>query len=497
MSRDILTRSSAAANHRGRLSNSEPGTPGPAPRRPLSARILAPLAAVERQEVAAVTTAFCLFFCVMSGYFSIRPVRDTVGSMMGRDRLADLWIVVWAVSLAVVPIYGFFVSRFRRSVFLPWTYAFVAASLVFVGISLQEGGPSVPYQLSILGRAFTFDKDVFVGQFFWVFISVLNLFIISVFWSFLLELFRSDQTKRLFGIIAAGGTAGALAGPLFTDFTVETTGNSGVLFIGAGLFTVAIVCQRVLLNIWRVTGTPVAGAVAGGGADPRERPIGGNPLAALSIVARSPYLLGIAMFVVLLATASTFLYFEQLRLVEIAYPEPADRTRVFARLDWIVQSLTIVSQIFLTGRIAARLGLVVLLSMVPIAMIAGFGALAIWNTFPVLAVVFIARRFGEYAFVRPGREMLFGPLDRETKYKAKNLIDVPVYRGADALAAQVQTGVEGAGFGPQTIAVLGVGTAVAWAINGLWVGRRHDRAARGEAATITAPIAARPVTDRA
>jgi AAA family ATP:ADP antiporter len=455
-------------------------TPPPPASLSFSSRVLAPLGRIERHEMPAVAAAFCLFFCVMAGFFSIRPVRDTVGSMMGRERLADLWIVVWIVSLAVIPLYGGLVSRFRRSVFLPWIYAFVVASLIFVGISLRDGQPSV-----------------LVSQFFWVFMSVLNLFIISVFWSFLLELFRSGQTKRLFGVIAAGGTAGALAGPLFTDFTVEMTGNSGVLFVGAGLFTGAIIGQRVLLRIWRGSANPAAPA-AGTPADAREQAIGGNPFAGVWIVARSPYLLGIAMFVVLLSTASTFLYFEQLRLVEIAYPEPGARTRVFARLDWIVQSLTIVSQIFLTGRIAARLGLVVLLSMVPMAMIVGFGALAVWNTFPVLAVVFVARRFGEYAFVRPGREMLFGPLDRETKYKAKNLIDVPVYRGADALSAQVQQGVEGMGFGPQTIAAMGVGTAVLWAINGWWVGRRHDAAA-GVAETSTSPrivspaVPARPI----
>ena len=170
----------------------------------------------------------------MAGYFSVRPVRDTVGSMMGRDELVDLWTVDWIASLAVVPIYGGLVSRFSRSVLLPWTYGFVAASLVFVGFSLRDGEPSV-----------------FVGQFFWVFISVLNLFIISVFWSFVLEVFHSEQARRLFGVIAAGGTAGALAGPLFTDFTVRITGNSGVLFIGAGLFAGAIVCQRVLLTLWK------------------------------------------------------------------------------------------------------------------------------------------------------------------------------------------------------------------------------------------------------
>jgi AAA family ATP:ADP antiporter len=361
-------------------------------------------------------------------------------------------------------------------VFLPWTYAFVVASLIFVGISMRDGQPGV-----------------LVGQFFWVFMSVLNLFIISVFWSFLLELFRSDQTKRLFGVIAAGGTAGALAGPLFTDFTVEMTGTSGVLFIGAGLFTGAIICQRLLLKIWRGTGDPAAPA-ADAPVRGRETAIGGNPLAGVAIVARSPYLLGIALFVVLLSTASTFLYFEQLRLIELAYPEPAARTRVFARLEWIVQSLTIVSQIFLTGRIASKLGLVVLLSIVPVAMIVGYGALAIWNTFPVLAVVFVARRFGEFSFVRPGREMLFGPLDRETKYKAKNFIDVPVYRGADAVAAQLQKGVEGLGFGPQTIALLGIVTAVCWAVNGWWLGRRHDAAALPAASADTLAAAGQPRT---
>lgn len=486
-------------------------TSPPPPRPSLSGRILAPLARIERHEAAAVTAAFCLFFCVMAGYFSIRPVRDTVGSMMGRDRLADLWIVVWVASLAVVPIYGGLVSRFRRSVFLPWTYGFVAASLVFVGLSLREGAPDpfvgqfvdvlnivVRVLNSVLNDVYLslpeVDPDAFVGQFFWVFTSVLNLFIISVFWSFLLELFRSDQAKRLFGVIAAGGTAGALAGPLFTDFTVGMTGNSGVLFIGAGLFCGAIVCQRVLLTLWKRENA--ARAVESGQPDVRDRAIGGNPFAGVSIVARSPYLLAIAMFVVLLATVSTFLYFEQLRLVEMAYPDPASRTRVFARLDWMVQSLTIVSQVFLTGRIASRLGLVVLLSMVPVAMVFGFGVLAVWNTFPVLAVIFVARRFGEYAFVRPGREMLFSPLDRETKYKAKNLIDVPVYRGADALAAQIQVGVGNLGFGPQTIALMGAGTAVLWAIDGWWVGRRHDAAAvasEASAPILPAPLPARPI----
>lgn len=427
-------------------------------------RLLTRVAPIEPRETRVVVAAFCLFFCVLGGYFAVRPVRETIGTILGEERVADLYFATWMASLLVIPAYGFLVARFRRSVLLPSIYGGIAVALASVGLALQTSGGSTA-----------------VGQFFYVFISVLNLFIVSVFWSFLLELLDSGQTKRLFGVIAAGGTAGALLGPLITDLSVSYIGNGGVLFLGATLFVGAIACQRVLIAIWvhERAEEGAAGAAAPRGnpaAAPagRDRPIGGNPFAGITLVARSPYLLGIALFVVLLASVTTFLYFEQLRLVKEAFPDIEQRTRVFARLDWIVQSLTIVSQIFITGRIASRLGLTVLLTIVPVAMVFGFLALAASGTFAMLAVVFVLRRAGEYSFVRPGREMLFGRLDTETKYKAKNLIDVPVYRGADWVAGQVKTGLDGAGFAAAVVAMLGAAIAGAWAVNGWWLGRRHD-----------------------
>ena len=449
----------------------------PSPGTSALGRMLSAVAAIERHELPAVVAAFCLFFCVMGGYFAVRPVRDTVGTLIGRERVADLWIATWMASLVIIPLYGGVVSRFRRGVFLPWTYGAIAVALALVGMAISGDG-NLP-----------------VAQFFYVFISVLNLFIISVFWSFLLELFRSEQTKRLFGVIAAGGTAGALAGPLFTDLTVRTIGNSGVLFLGASLFALAIICQRVLLALWTGGHGPASAEIT----PVRDRVIGGNPFAGVTIVLQSPYLLGVALFVMLLAAVSTFLYFEQLRLVTLAFPDEGARTRVFARMDWIVQSLTIVSQMFLTGRIAARRGVAMLLTMVPVAMVFGFLILAAWNTFAVLACIFVARRFGEYAFVRPGREMLWSPLDKETKYKAKNFVDVPVYRGADALVAQLQQAIGTAGFGPQAIALLGAVTAVVWAVNGAWLGRRHDAAdsaSDGHRDAVIAPAPPRPAGAR-
>jgi ATP:ADP antiporter, AAA family len=425
-------------------------------------RIFSTLTSVERRELPSVIVAFFLFFCVLGGYFAVRPVRETVGTILGRDRVANLYVATWIASLAIVPIYGAIVAKLRRSVFLPLIYGFVAVALAIVGVVLQNHS-----------------KNVAVGQFFYVFISVLSLFLVSVFWSFLVELFDSGQAKRLFPVIAAGGTAGALVGPLFTDLAARSIGNGGILFVGAALFGLAVALQAILIRLWK--SGPEPNRERGEAHQSRDRALGGNPLAGVTLVLRSPYLLGIAAYVALLATANTFLYFEQLRLVASTFADTQTRTSVFARIDWIVQGLTILAQIFITGRIASKLGLVVLLTIIPVAIFFGFVALAIWNTFTVLAIVIVLRRSGEYAFVRPGREMLWTPMTKETKYKAKNFIDVPVYRGADAAVAQLQRAIEGAGFGVQTAALLGALAAVVWAVNGWWLGRRYDSSVKSDA----------------
>jgi AAA family ATP:ADP antiporter len=445
---------------------------GPSDRPTLADRIFATLTSVERREVPSVVVAFFLFFCVLGGYFAVRPVRETVGTILGRDRVANLYVATWIASLAIVPLYGAIVAKFRRSVFLPLIYGFVAFALAIVGGVLQNQS-----------------KNVAVGQFFYVFISVLSLFLVSVFWSFLVELFDSGQAKRLFPVIAAGGTAGALVGPLFTDLAARSIGNGGILFVGAALFALAVALQTILIRLWK-SGPEPNHERGEAQHQSRDRALGGNPLAGITLVLRSPYLLGIAAYVALLATANTFLYFEQLRLVATTFADTQTRTSVFARIDWIVQSLTILAQLFITGRIASRLGLVVLLTIIPVAIFFGFIALAIWNTFMVLAVVIVLRRSGEYAFVRPGREMLWTPMTKETKYKAKNFVDVPVYRGADAAVAQLQRAIEGAGFGVQTLALLGALAAALWAVNGWWLGRRYDSAAQPASKEHATPEAA-------
>ena len=350
-------------------------------------RQLARFVRIEPRETAAVVAAFALFFFVLGSYFAVRPVRETVATLLGRERVADLWLYTALFSIAIVPLYGWLVARVRRSVLLPWVYGAVAVVLAIIGFYIQVD-----------------ENNLQVGTFFYVWISVLNLMLVSVFWSFLLEMFTSEQTKRLFGFIAAGGTLGALVGPLLARLLVDSIGNSGVLYLGTIGFLGAIVCQRVLIGIWnREHASDPTGS---GRRNPDDHGLGGNPFAGISIVLKSPYLLGIAAFVVLLSAINTFIYFEQLRIVSETFADTTRRTEVFATIDFVVQSLTIFSQVFLTGRIASRLGVRTLLTFVPVIMVFGFLLLSMFNVFGMIAALLVMRRWGEYAFIRPGREML-------------------------------------------------------------------------------------------
>src|SRR6187455_123596 len=288
---------------------------------------LARFVRIEPNEKRAVFTAFALMFCVMGGYFAVRPIRETVGTILGEAVTSDTWI---------------------------WTAALAAAGLVF----------SADPQNMVAGRIF------YVG------ISVINLFLISVFWSFLLEFFQSEQTKRLFGFIAAGGTTGALVGPFITDRIVNHVGIQGILFFGAAMFVIAIFCQRALVaEMHRHNMSTAAGAAAVQAARV-TRGVGGNPFAGVAIVFKSPYLIGIALFVIMISTANTILYFEQLRLVKDMFENPEQRAQMFARIDFIVQALTVVSQLLITGRVAQKLGVTALLVILPLLVMTGFLLLA-------------------------------------------------------------------------------------------------------------------------
>jgi AAA family ATP:ADP antiporter len=409
-------------------------------------RLLGRVAKVEPQESRAATAAFLLLFCVLGGYFAIRPVRETIGTVIGRDATRDLWMWTAIFALAIVPFYGWLVSRIRRSVLLPGIYGGTALIIFGYAVAFQSEA-----QMRVFGSSF-------------------YVLLVSIFWSFLLEMFSSEQTKRLFGFIAAGGTLGAFLGPIVTRLVVQMVGTSGVLMLGAAGFVLAILFQRRLMTV-------AAGWTGSTGAKMDDRALGGNPFAGFSLVARSPYLLLIALFVILLSAVNTFLYFEQLKQVAELYDDIEKRTEVFASFDFIVQGLTALTQLMLTGWIARNFGVRALLTIVPLVLVAGFLAMGALGSFWSLAIAMVIRRWGEYAFVRPGREMLMSRLDRESKYKAKNLIDVPIYRTSDFLFAQANKALEKVGLNSAGAAFVGAGLAAAWFLTGWVLGRKFDREA--------------------
>jgi AAA family ATP:ADP antiporter len=408
------------------------------------------LAAVKPREWPALAAGFLLFFLLFVAYMMLRPVRETMGIAGGVDNLQWLFLATFLATLAFIPIFGVLARMIPRRLLLPASYVFAAATLAALGIAfnLRPG-------------------EVWTGRIFYVWLSVINLFLVSVAWSVMSDVFRSAQARRLFGPIAAGASLGGIAGPLASGLLVASMGYGGLLILSSALLLGTIPCT---LYLFRWHGREGGQAES----DNARQAIGGNMVEGLRLILRSPYLLGIALFVVLLASVSTFLYLEQARIVEQALPDPVSRTQLFAAIDAGVQLLTILVQLFATGRVAQKFGLPALLASIPLAMVAGFIALSLLTALPMLILVVALRRVGEYALVRPGREMLFTTVDQPSRYKAKNIIDTVVYRGGDAASAWISTSVQAVGASPL---IAGAVFAVAWTVTGLALGRRFEGAA--------------------
>lgn len=407
---------------------------------------------VEAQEVEPVALGLTMFFLLFAGYFMLRPVRETMGIAGGVNNLQWLFTGTFVATLAAMPLFGWLAGHAARRRVLAWTLGFFATNLV----------------LFALGFVLLPD-NAWLARAFYIWLSVFNLLAVSVCWSVMADLFRIVEARRLFALMAVGASVGGLVGPLLGVALVGSIGHAGLLLLSAALLVGTIGAAR-RLQAWRDRYP-----LGPGEATARGKPIGGSPFAGAAQVLRSPFLLGSAAFVLLLAAATTFLYFEQARLMQIAFPNRVDQTRVFGTIDMIVQALAILTQLFLTGRIAQRLGVGVLLVAVPLVVAGGFVWLAFAPTFAVLAVVMIARRSGEYALVRPGREMLFTVVPVEAKYKAKNFIDTVVYRGSDALSGWLKTAVDLIAQQPAIAALVGAGIALVWAANGAWLAQAQRR----------------------
>ncbi|MDX9741620.1 MAG: MFS transporter [Gammaproteobacteria bacterium] len=421
---------------------------------------LARLLNAEPGELPAVLAGMLMFFLLFTGYFMLRPVRETMGIAGGVHNLQWLFTGTFLATLAAMPLFGWLASRVSRRRILPWLYAFFVLNLLaFAGLMAAD------------------PDGVWAGRAFYIWLSVFNLMAISLAWSVLADIFSSAEAKRLFAPVAAGASFGGLTGPLAGAALVGVIGHAGLLTLAAAMLA-GSACAAAWLHRWRDRHPP-----AGTAADEDERrskPLGGNPFAGAMETLRSRYLLGIAVFVVLLATVSTFLYFEQARLVAETFPDRTRQTQVFGIIDAVVQTLAILTQLFLTGRIAQRLGVGVLLVAVPLVVAAGFLWLALAPVFAVLAVVMVARRAGEYALVRPGREMLYIVVPAEEKYKAKNFIDTVVYRGGDAVSGWIKRALDVIGEHPALAMFIGAIVALGWAGTGATLAAARQRRESGQ-----------------
>jgi ATP:ADP antiporter, AAA family len=413
--------------------------------------ILKKIVALREGEARALLWSFAYFFCLLSGYYVLRPLRDEMGIAGGVRNLPWLFTATFVSMLVAVPVFGALVAKVPRRTFIPLVYHFFVVNLVIFWALLAQG----------VAR-----EDV--ARVFFVWVSVFNLFAVSVFWSFMADVFTSEQGKRLFGFIAAGGSAGALVGPLVTVSLVQWIGPTNLLVVAAVLLEFAVLCAQRLEFASRVDS---ANAQA-----PR---IGGGWLAGIALIVRSPYLAGLALWLFGLSLAGTFLYFAQAQIVSAASTDPAVRTRIFASIDLTVGLLTIVVQFLATGRLLARFGIGRGAAFLPLVFAAGFVVLA---TSPVLAVVVAfqaIQRTANFAIANPSFQLFFTVLDREEKYKAKNVIDLLVYRGADASSGWLFTALRGAGLELSAIAFCVVPVMVACVALALVLGRAHERRAAG------------------
>jgi len=405
---------------------------------------------IREDELAPAACGFAFFFFLFCGYFMLRPIRETMGIQAGVNQLQWLFTATFVATLAVVPLFGWLSARVPRATLLTWVYSLFALTMAGFAALLYLRPDSV-----------------WAARAFYVWLSVFNLFVVSIAWSLMADVFRMESAKRLFALIAAGASAGGLCGPLLGALLAGALGPAGLLLLSALLLTATLPLKQWLLR-WRAATrmeiTP----------EDMQQPIEGAILAGISRIFRSRFLLGISLLVILLATLNTFLYMEQARLVADTFPTTAERLRVFSALDFTVQTLALLSQLFLSGRIAARLGLRFLLTAVPLAVGVSFLALAAFPVFGVLAAAMILRRAGEYALIRPGREMLFTAVPAEDKYKTKSVIDTVVYRGGDAASGWVKAGVDMLGYGAGLIALLGAAVALAAAAVGYGLGAKAD-----------------------
>jgi AAA family ATP:ADP antiporter len=402
------------------------------------------------QERAAALWSFAYFFTLLAGYYVLRPLRDQMGIAGGVRALPWMFTATFVTLLVAQPLYGALVSKLTRARFIPVVYHFFVFNLALFWLLLTLG-----------------IETVIVARVFFVWVSVFNLFAVAVFWSFMADLFTSEQGKRLFGFIGAGGTAGALLGPVVTIVLSVPLGPTNLLIPAIVFLELAVFC------VYRLERTADPKQVSHAG----EERIGGGAFAAATELMRSPYLLGVGMWVSLLSFGATILYFAQAHIIAENVRDAGAQTRIFAGIDLAVGLLTLATQVFATGHLLKRFGTGAAAGALPAVYVVGFAVLAAVTSVAAVLVFQVVQRWMNFAIANPARQVFFTVLDREEKYKAKNLIDVVIYRGSDALYGWAFDSLQALGLKLPGIALCALPVVAAWLLLSWVLGRTQERRA--------------------
>jgi len=411
------------------------------------ARLLGKVVEVRPEEVGVLLLSGAYFFFVLASYYVIRPIRDEMAVVGGVENIAWLFTGTLVGTLLVHPLFTWAVSRYPRKQFIPIAYRFFIANLVLFFLFMRTAPDGV---------------YVWLGRVFFSWTSVFNLFVVSVFWAFMADIFRSEQGKRLFGFIGMGGTMGGILGAFLTANLAETLGPVNLLLFSALFLEIAVRLVRSLGRRVALSGL--------GTREAEEEIIGGGILAGVREAFRSPYLLGIILFMFLFTFTSTVFYYLQTDIVDRSYADPGARTAFFARIDFSVNVLALATQTFLTGRIIRWFGLGVALAVLPLVTVVGPLWLGVTPVLGVLFVVQVIRRGWNYGLMKPALEALYTVIPREEKYKAKNFIDTTVYRTGDQLGAWSNKGLLALGLSFSTMAFVAVPLAGIWVAAGILLG---------------------------
>lgn len=416
-------------------------------------KVLNRAAKVEPGEVKIVLLSFVYFFFLMASYFILRPLRDTMGTVYGVKHLQELFTGTFVLSFIVAPIYAGLASRIKLATFLPWVYGFISITMVVFYALFQ-----------------TIANDRWVAAAFYVWLSTFNLLTISVFWSLMADVFSTPQAKRLFGFIAAGGTVGTISAPAFITLFVNVVGANTLLLISA----VGFGFTALLVRMVEAEKKKFIASDAQAQRTRLDQRLGGNPFDGFSLLVQSRYLFMIALFLLLMTWISTVIYFQLQDLISKDFASRAARTQAFAFIDLATNSITVLIQLFGTGRFIQRFGVTTGLLLNPLIMVIAFLALAFSPVLMVLGSIQIIRRVSEYAVAKPSRDMLYTVVDQQAKYKAKNVIETVIYRFGDLTSAWLSSVV--LPFGVAGLAVLGIAISLVWFPIGYLLGKRYERA---------------------